>query len=80
MEPFLVKVLATALTLSQVLTTPNALKTHFDPDSDQQVAQLVGETALTRRAREAFLDRAAGQGCRWRRSAADRVGRAAYAA
>jgi len=41
MEPFLVKVLATALTLSQVLTTPNALKTHFDPDSDQQVAQLL---------------------------------------
>jgi penicillin-binding protein 1A len=42
MEPFLVKVLATALTLSQVLTTPNALKTHFDRDSDQQqVAQIL---------------------------------------
>ena len=42
METLLVKIFATALALSQVTTTPDALKTRFDRDQDQQqVAQLL---------------------------------------
>ena len=43
MEPLLVKVLATALALSQVTTRPDAVKTEFDPVQDQtEVIQLLG--------------------------------------
>ncbi len=35
MDILLVKIFATALTLSQVTTAPDALKTHFDRDADQ---------------------------------------------
>ena len=35
METILVKIFATALALSQVLTQPHAMKTHFDPLQDQ---------------------------------------------
>ena len=42
METLLVKIFATALALSQVTTTPDAVKTEFDRDRDQpQVAQLL---------------------------------------
>src|SRR2546427_6359442 len=42
METILVKIFATALALSQVATTPNAVKTQFDRVRDQeQVAQLL---------------------------------------
>ena len=42
METILVKIFATALALSQVATTPDAVKTQFDRERDQQqVAQLV---------------------------------------
>src|SRR5215475_13095224 len=42
METLLVKIFATALALSQVATTPDAVKTQFDPGRDQQqVAQLL---------------------------------------
>src|SRR6516225_3879711 len=36
MDALLVKIFATALTFSQVATAPDALKTHFDPVTDQQ--------------------------------------------
>src|SRR5262249_29721766 len=35
MESLLVKMLATALALSQVTTTPDAVMSHFDRDQDQ---------------------------------------------
>src|SRR5262252_4942521 len=42
MESLLVKIFATALALSQVTTTPDAVKTQFDRGRDQeQVAQLL---------------------------------------
>jgi membrane carboxypeptidase/penicillin-binding protein len=42
METILVKIFATALTLSQVLTQPQAIKTHFDPVADQgEVVQIL---------------------------------------
>jgi hypothetical protein len=42
MESVLVKLFAAALTLSQVTTAPDALKTHFDRAQDQQqVAELL---------------------------------------
>ncbi len=42
MDTLLVKIFATALTLSQVTTAPDAVKTHFDPIADQpQVVQLL---------------------------------------
>src|SRR5215469_8111333 len=42
METLLVKIFATALALSQVTTTPDAVKTQFDRVRDQdQVAQLL---------------------------------------
>src|SRR5579862_205189 len=42
MDTILVKIFATALTLSQVTTTPDAIKTHFDRADDQaQVVQLL---------------------------------------
>ena len=42
MEPLLVKIFATALALSQVTTTPDAVKTQFDRTRDQeQVARLL---------------------------------------
>jgi penicillin-binding protein 1A len=42
MDTLLVKIFATALTLSQVTTTPDAIKTHFDRGQDQaQVVQLL---------------------------------------
>jgi hypothetical protein len=42
METILVKIFATALTLSQVTTTPDMVKTQFDRVRDQeQVAQLL---------------------------------------
>src|SRR5487761_1444252 len=42
MVPVLVKIFATALALSEVLTQPQALKTHFDPTADQaQVVQIL---------------------------------------
>jgi hypothetical protein len=42
MESLLVKIFATALALSQVTTTPDAVKTEFNRDRDQpQVAQLL---------------------------------------
>jgi 1A family penicillin-binding protein len=36
MDTLLVKIFATALTFSQVVSTPDALKTHFDPTEDRQ--------------------------------------------
>jgi len=43
METLLVKIFATALALSQVTTTPDAVKIQFDRDRDQpHVAQLLG--------------------------------------
>ena len=42
METILVKIFATALALSQITTTPDAVKTQFDRVRDQeQVAQLL---------------------------------------
>jgi penicillin-binding protein 1A len=42
METLLVKIFATALALSQVMTTPNNVKTEFDRQRDQQqVAQIL---------------------------------------
>src|SRR5262249_53557996 len=42
MEALLVKILATALTFSQVTATPHAVKTEFSRDRDQQqVAELL---------------------------------------
>ena len=42
MEAILVKIFATALALSQVTTTPDAVKTQFDRTRDQEeVAQLL---------------------------------------
>ena len=42
MESILVKVFATGLALSQVTTTPDAIKTEFDKDRDQAaVAELL---------------------------------------
>src|SRR5437870_13852183 len=42
METILVKIFATALALSQVTTAPDAVKTQFDRERDQeQVAQLL---------------------------------------
>jgi penicillin-binding protein 1A len=35
MDPILVKIFATALALSEVMTQPQAVKTHFDPATDQ---------------------------------------------
>jgi penicillin-binding protein 1A len=35
MDPILVKIFATALALSEVMTQPQAVKTHFDPVADQ---------------------------------------------
>jgi penicillin-binding protein 1A len=43
MESILVKVFATALALSQVTSTPDAVKTEFDPDLDKaEVVRLLG--------------------------------------
>src|SRR5262249_60584372 len=42
MESILVKIFATALALSQVMTAPDAMKSRFDPAQDQElVAQLL---------------------------------------
>jgi hypothetical protein len=42
METLLVKLFATALALSQVMTTPDAVRTEFDRQRDQpQVAQIL---------------------------------------
>ncbi len=42
MDPILVKIFATALALSEVMTQPQAVKTHFDPvDDQQQVVQIL---------------------------------------
>ncbi|MFL6798011.1 MAG: glycosyl transferase, partial [Xanthobacteraceae bacterium] len=42
MESVLIKIFATALALSQVTTTPDAVKTQFDRSADQpEVAQLL---------------------------------------
>jgi penicillin-binding protein 1A len=42
MDPILVKIFATALALSEVMTQPHAVKTHFDPAADQaQVVQIL---------------------------------------
>src|ERR1700684_2094858 len=42
MDPILVKIFATALALSEVMTQPQAVKTHFDPAADQaQVVQIL---------------------------------------
>jgi penicillin-binding protein 1A len=42
MEALLVKIFATALALSQVMTTPSAIKTEFDRRSDQpRVAKIL---------------------------------------
>jgi penicillin-binding protein 1A len=42
MNAVLIKIFATALTLSQVTTTPDAIKTHFDPVADRDaVVQLL---------------------------------------
>jgi penicillin-binding protein 1A len=42
MDPILVKIFATALALSEVMTQPQAVKTHFDPATDQaQVVQIL---------------------------------------
>ena len=44
MEALLVKIFATALTLSQVVTTPSAVRTEFDRQRDQsQVAEILNE-------------------------------------
>src|SRR5437763_1018494 len=54
MESLLVKIFATALALSQVTTTPDAVKTQFDRGRDQeQVAQLL--RAGCTHMRKAFL-------------------------
>jgi len=42
MDPILVKIFAAALALSEVMTQPQALKTHFDPVNDQkQVVEIL---------------------------------------
>ena len=42
MEALLVKIFATALALSQVMTTPSAVRTEFDRERDQpQVAKIL---------------------------------------
>jgi len=42
MDPILVKIFATALALSEVMTQPQAVKTHFDPATDQaEVVQIL---------------------------------------
>ena len=42
MDTLPVKIFATALTFSQVISTPDALKTHFDPlQNGQEVADLL---------------------------------------
>jgi penicillin-binding protein 1A len=42
MDPILVKIFATALALSEVMTQPQTVKTHFDPTADQaQVVQIL---------------------------------------
>ncbi len=42
MDPILIKIFATALALSEVMTQPQAVKTHFDPVNDQaQVVQIL---------------------------------------
>src|SRR6516162_7459680 len=42
MDSILVKIFATALTLSEVLTHPASVRTHFDPATDQdQVVQVL---------------------------------------
>src|SRR3974377_807529 len=42
MDPILVKIFATALALSEVMTQPQAVKTHFDPAADQaEVVQIL---------------------------------------
>jgi penicillin-binding protein 1A len=42
MDPILVKIFATALALSEVMTQPRSVKTHFDPATDQaQVVQIL---------------------------------------
>jgi penicillin-binding protein 1A len=42
MDPILVKIFATALSLSEVVTQPQAVKTHFDPLKDQdEVVQIL---------------------------------------
>src|SRR5580658_4027130 len=42
MDPILVKIFATVLALSEVMTQPQAVKTHFDPATDQaQVVQIL---------------------------------------
>jgi len=44
MEALLVKVFATALALSLVMTRPDAVKTHFDPATDKaEVMQILGD-------------------------------------
>ena len=44
MDLILVKIFATALTLSQVTTQPQAIKTQFDPAKDQdEVVQILRE-------------------------------------
>jgi penicillin-binding protein 1A len=44
MEAILIKVFATALALSQVMTRPDTVKTQFDPTQDQaEVVQLLGD-------------------------------------
>src|ERR1700756_4217533 len=52
METLLVKIFATALTLSEVMTQPQALKTQFDPvrDQDEVVQMLRAGCAHMRRA------------------------------
>ena len=52
METLLVKIFATALTLSRVMTQPQALKTQFDPvrDQDEVVQMLRAGCAHMRRA------------------------------
>ena len=42
MDTLLIKIFATALTFSQVVSSPDTLKTHFDPVQDrQQVIELL---------------------------------------
>ena len=42
METILVKIFATALALSEVMTEPQAVKTHFDPVADRnQVLEIL---------------------------------------
>ena len=52
MDTLLIKIFAAALTFSHVATAPDALRTHFDPDSDrQQVTDLLrGGCAQVRKA------------------------------